>query len=290
MARPLANPAESAAVPWILRIGVAGCFIGHGAWGIITKAGWLPYFAVGGVSAPTAWELMPWIGRMDVTVGLLALFWPCRALFVWGVVWGTWTALCRPLAGESCWEFVERAGNYGVPLALLVAAGWPGALFRRINRWPIFASPDAAPAKPPGSSRPWLPAAAPAASLALVLRAVTFLVLAGHAGCTLMEASASFRHNYVALWPHAPALGIAVFGWFELGLALAALFRPGTVLLLVVVAFKFATESLFLFAHAPIWEVMERFGSYTAPLALAVLLAVSPALSAEPAAPIERPA
>ena len=30
---------------WVLRISVALCFIGHGTWGIITKAGWLPFFA-----------------------------------------------------------------------------------------------------------------------------------------------------------------------------------------------------------------------------------------------------
>jgi hypothetical protein len=28
-------------VHWILRIGVAACFIGHGAFGIITKAAWM---------------------------------------------------------------------------------------------------------------------------------------------------------------------------------------------------------------------------------------------------------
>jgi hypothetical protein len=28
----------------VLRIAAAICFIGHGAFGIITKAGWLPYF------------------------------------------------------------------------------------------------------------------------------------------------------------------------------------------------------------------------------------------------------
>ena len=35
---------------------------------------------------------------------------------------------------------------------------------------------------------------------------------------------------------------------------------------------KFATECLFITAGAPFWEVIERFGSYTAPLALALLM------------------
>ena len=32
-------------VHWILRVGAAGCFVGHGAFGIITKSDWLRYFA-----------------------------------------------------------------------------------------------------------------------------------------------------------------------------------------------------------------------------------------------------
>src|SRR5690348_13026433 len=96
--RPPAVP-NAAIVVWILRIGVAGCFIGHGVFGIVTKQAWLPYFAVGGVSESAAWRLMPWIGAMDITVGLLALVRPCRALFIWAVIWTVWTALLRPLAG-----------------------------------------------------------------------------------------------------------------------------------------------------------------------------------------------
>jgi hypothetical protein len=45
--------------------------------------------------------------------------------------------------------------------------------------------------------------------------------------------------------------------------------RPG--LFLGVCVWKIATESLFIVAGAPFWEVIERFGSYAAPVALAVL-------------------
>ena len=48
--------------------------------------------------------------------------------------------------------------------------------------------------------------------------------------------------------------------------------RPSVPLLLVICAAKIGTESLFLVAHAPVWEVVERFGSYAAPLAFACLL------------------
>ena len=43
-------------------------------------------------------------------------------------------------------------------------------------------------------------------------------------------------------------------------------------LLLFVAAWKLATEFLFVTAGAPIWEFVERAGSYAAPIALAVLL------------------
>lgn len=248
----------------VLRVGVAGCFIGHGAWGVITKAGWLPYFAAGGIHPPLAWTLMPWIGTMDITIGIIALLWPTRALLTWAVVWATWTALCRPLAGESFWEFVERAGNYGVPLALFVAAG-AGPLFRRL---------DLREARLTAELRE---------RLAWVLRCVTAAVLVGHAGCTLSEPNASFCHNYLLLWPHAPETGVVAFGVAEAVLALIVLVRPAPGLLRAVVVWKFGTESLFLFAHAPVWEVVERFGSYTAPLALAGLALPRLVSSPEPA-------
>jgi len=44
-------------------------------------------------------------------------------------------------------------------------------------------------------------------------------------------------------------------------------------LLLLVAAWKLATEALFPLTGAPIWEFIERGGSYAAPLALAALMA-----------------
>jgi hypothetical protein len=65
---------------------------------------------------------------------------------------------------------------------------------------------------------------------------------------------------------------VAWIGAFELVLAAALLLRPTAGLLLSICLWKIATESLFLVAGAPVWELIERFGSYTAPLALAFLL------------------
>jgi hypothetical protein len=98
-------------------------------------------------------------------------------------------------------------------------------------------------------------------------------LLAGHAGCTLMEARGSFVNNFVAIWPSVPAGVLPGVGLFEISLAAAVLAYPSTWLLVGVCAWKFATESLFLLAGSPVWEVIERFGNYTAPLALALLLA-----------------
>ena len=47
--------------------------------------------------------------------------------------------------------------------------------------------------------------------------------------------------------------------------------RASPLMLAFVVAWKIATESLFIASGAPIWELVERSGSYAAPLALAVL-------------------
>lgn len=250
-----ASAAESWSIPWILRLGSAGCYIGHGAFGVITKAAWVPYFAVAGIGGPMAWRLMPWIGWMDITIGLLVLLWPCRALHAWGVVWCVWTALLRPLAGEPFWEALERAGNYGVPLAILAVVGLGGPAFARLPRtWP--AQDDAARRR-----------------LARVLHAVTLTLLVGHAGLGLWSHKPGLAQLYAAAGFTAPAALVPFVGAFEFLLAGVLLFLPRPGLLLFVCGWKIASESLFLVAGAPIWELIERFGSYTAPLALAVVLA-----------------
>jgi len=116
---------------WILRVGVIGCFMGHGAYGLLTKEAWVPYFGVVGIDRTWAYRLMPWIGAMDVSLGLTMAVVPLRIVLLHLTVWGLWTAALRPLAGDSVWELVERAGNYGVPLAFLVLAGIP----HRLRGW-----------------------------------------------------------------------------------------------------------------------------------------------------------
>src|SRR6218665_2420904 len=104
----------------IFRIACAMCFIGHGAFGFITKKIWCNYFGVFGISEQLAYKLMPLVGTMDVLFGLLLLFYPIRFAAMWLVFWGLFTALLRPLSGEPFAEFIERAGNFGAPFVLLL--------------------------------------------------------------------------------------------------------------------------------------------------------------------------
>ena len=244
-------------VGWILRIGMAGCFIGHGAFGVITKAAWVPYFGVAGIDAATAWRLMPWVGTMDIVIGLLALAWPCRALFAWGAFWAIWTALLRPLSGEPLWETFERAGNYGVPLACLILCGTRAGWLTRssISHAGIDFTPGLRE------------------RLLWTLRLTTFVLIAGHACLGLLAHKPGLTQHYLAVWSDAPASTVAWIGAFELVLAAISLLRPTPALLVGICLWKIATESLFLVAGSPAWELVERFGSYTAPLALAFLLA-----------------
>ncbi len=117
----LQTPSQT--IHYTLRIAAAMCFIGHGAFGIITKPIWCNYFAVLGIGHDTAYRLMPWLGTADILMGLSLLFYPIRAVAGWLVVWGIVTGSLRPLSGEPFAELIERAGNYGAPLALLLLAG-----------------------------------------------------------------------------------------------------------------------------------------------------------------------
>lgn len=238
---------------WALRLGAAFCFIGHGAFGFITKAAWLPYFAVVGIPERWAWALMPLVGAVDVLAGMAVLFAPRSLPLLYMAVWALWTAMLRPLSGESVFELLERAGNYGVPLALLLMTGVP-------RSWRELLVPRQA----------GVVHATTRAQVALVLRWTTVVLLAGHGALGALLATPLLASHYATIGL-APQATIAV-GSFELLLALVVAMRPSPWLLVFVAAWKVATESLFVVAGAPIWEFVERAGSYAAPLALATLL------------------
>ncbi len=240
---------EERTLELLLRIGVFGCFVGHGAFGVIGKEAWLPYFAVARIPESWAWTLMPIVGSIDIAVGIVALLSPRPVALFYAAFWAVWTALLRPLAGESVFETLERAGNYGVPIALLVLAG-------------VSFRPDATWLRPIriGRLEP-----ARRERVMSVLRVTTATLLVGHGGLALAGKPLLAGHLAVlGLGAEAlPALGIV-----ELGLAAAVALRLHPSVLLAVLGWKLGTEALFPVSGAPLWEFVERAGSYIAPLAL----------------------
>ncbi len=114
---------------WILRVAVAGEFIGHGVLALEGKKDWIGWFAKFGVANPdTATQLLFLIGLMDIALAILVLLRPVRAALLWMAFWGLWTALLRPIVGMPVWDFVERWANWGAPLALLYIIGRPTSL------------------------------------------------------------------------------------------------------------------------------------------------------------------
>jgi hypothetical protein len=236
---------------WVLRLGAASCFIGHGAFGFITKAAWLPYFGVVGIPEEWAWRLMPMIGAIDVMAGMAVLFAPRGLPLIYMTVWATWTALLRPLSGESLYETLERAGNYGVPFALLLLTTMP----RNVAGLGVLLGNPSADSDALQRTRQ-------------ALKWTTVLLLVGHGALGIADKSLLTTH-YTTIG--LPADTTAIVGWFEIALATVVAVRPMAGLLVFVAAWKLATEFLFVTAGAPIWEFVERAGSYAAPLALAML-------------------
>jgi uncharacterized membrane protein YphA (DoxX/SURF4 family) len=242
------------ALLWILRLGVAACFIGHGSLGLNQTAAWTSYFGVAGIGPDRAMALMPWVGAFDWIMGLSVLFVPSRAVVLYMTAWCVWTALLRPLAGESGWEAVERAGNYGAPLALFFLfaparglKGWFSGRFRE--------GLDAAQTR----------------TLGWILRLTTGLLLLGHGllGASVIKPALGLQYARLGL------PGATVEPWvgaFECLLAAAVLLRPGRGLLFGVLLWKLASEALSPMTGSPLWVFIEHGGSYAAPLALAFLL------------------
>jgi hypothetical protein len=248
----------SPAVHWILRIAAAMCFVGHGAFGVITKPAWVAFFHALGISEPMAYRLMPIVGTNDLIMGIFVILSPCRIVLAWMTVWAVFTAFLRPLAGQGYWEVLERAGNYGIPLAFLVMSGWA----RSWREWfePIVPRPSP------------VPDPARMAKVAMVLRISTGLLLIGHAGFGAFMHKQMLAAQYAAVglsgFPGGVGALVPGIGWFELFLGAAVLVAPLPALLLFIFAWKVVTEMLYPASGAPFWEFVERGGSYGAPLAL----------------------
>lgn len=106
---------------WILRIGVAGEFLGHGVFALQGKKQWIEWVQqMTGVDAQLATQFMMLVGLLDLAVAAVVLIKPIKPVLLWATFWGFWTALLRPLVGEPIWDFVERWANWAAPLALFL--------------------------------------------------------------------------------------------------------------------------------------------------------------------------
>jgi hypothetical protein len=162
----------------------------------------------------------------------------------------------RPFAGQGWAEFFERAGNFGVPLAILAIIGLRGPWFARLpEMWPEMS-------------------AAVRRRVILILQLALASLLAGHAACALVLHKPALAHHYEVFSPANPAGVMLAVGWFEAALAVAVLVVCGPAVVVFACLWKLATESLFFTsgAPAPMFELIERGGSYIVPLALAYLL------------------
>ncbi|MBI2038101.1 MAG: hypothetical protein HYT15_04215 [Candidatus Magasanikbacteria bacterium] len=109
---------------WVLRVAVAGEFLGHGVFALQGKPQWVGWFAKLGVTdAALATKLLFALGVLDIILALLVLIKPIRPLLLLMTFWGFFTALLRPLVGESFWDFIERWANWGAPLTLYFLLG-----------------------------------------------------------------------------------------------------------------------------------------------------------------------
>jgi len=227
-----------------LRLASAMCLIGHGLFGIITKAVWCNYLAVAGIDQTMAYQLMPLIGIVDIIMGISLLLFPIRAVALWLVLWGFMTAAMRPLSGEPFAELIERAGNFGAPLTLLLLC--PNA--KTFKGW--FQK-----MQPPGTiSKEDLE------KVILCLRITACLLLVGHGWLNLIGKK-GLLGQYESIGFKDPILLSYIIGIIEI--ACGAYFiavRPLHRFILLLFIWKIGSELFY-----PQWEILEwveRGGSY----------------------------
>jgi uncharacterized membrane protein YphA (DoxX/SURF4 family) len=233
---------------YTLRIASAMCFIGHGAFGIITKEIWTNYFAVFGIDHATAYTLMPYVGIIDICCGLLILFYPLRIVFGWLVIWGFITASLRPLSGEPFAEFLERAGNYGAPLALLLLT------YFLKSKWLHLVTVKQIQFNEVTIKH-----------LKMCLRIVVFLLFLGHGWLNLIEKK-SLLDQYHSLGFSNTANVAHIIGSLEILAAISTLIKPIRSVLLIFFIWKIFSE--LFYPHWEVFEFIERGGSYGTILAL----------------------
>jgi hypothetical protein len=108
-------------VHWLLRLGVIGCFIGHGALGAPhNKPGLTAHYASIGLQNIVAGglTLTQVIGGLEMVLALTVLVALLPSLLLGICLWKMGTEALFMTAGSLPFEWIERAGSYVAPLAL----------------------------------------------------------------------------------------------------------------------------------------------------------------------------
>ena len=243
-------------IHYTLRIASAMCFIGHGSFGIIGKTIWSDYFSVFGIGHDLSFRLMPYVGGMDIVLGIILLFYPIRAILLWLVVWGAITAFLRPLSGEPFYEFIERAGNFGAPLALLFCSS--ATTIQNLFK--------------PVKSNIKLDVKS-LNRLMICLRLAVFFLFIGH-GCLNLIEKDSLLKEYMSLGFVNPGKTAEVIGLLEIIGGLSILIRPLRIVVFSFFIWKMLSE--LFYPQYELFEFVERGGSYGVLLALWFALQLIP--------------
>jgi hypothetical protein len=241
---------------WLFRLALCAEFVGHGAFGVMTKQGWVPYFTLFGFPEAWAWRLMPAVGSIDITLGFLALLAPMRAGLLYMGCWGLFTAVLRPLAGESGWEFLERSYNFGLPFLML----WMHGVGTTARSWFTVLTEIPRLTVVRAQRAQW------------ALRAIMAGMLIGHGAFGFVMGKANLLRFYDAagfgvFGVPLPTLSGAI-GGFEMLLGVLCLMATWPAFFVFVCVWKLSTEFLHVpsQAYGAWWEVLERGSSYAAPL------------------------
>jgi hypothetical protein len=272
---------------WTLRVTVALCFIGHGTWGLITKSGWLPFFASQGIEGEIAWVLQPIIGAFDILMAILLLRRSSRAILLWMFLWALWTAMLRPLAGNldkpvevegqwvveirqdarpdktQTWEFWERAGNWGPPFMLLVMGG--AFALRRKDLLGKYEEPEIKDST--------------IDTVFFLCKLCLALLLIGHAGFGFVVHKQMLISHWQSIGVNADVDFISKIGYAEFVLGVLIFIAPIRPLIFLALGWKLFTEFLYVPADTVsgmgivnIFEWIERWGDYGIPLAMLYIL------------------
>ena len=262
----------STAILWVLKIAVGLNFIFHGAWGIVGKEAWIPFFGFAGIGEESAVYLQRMIGVMDITLGLITLFAPTRWAMVWIIIWAVWTASLRPLTGSAWWYFFERSGNYGPPLAFFIYAGWG----RTVKDWlkPI---------------QTFTLTVNKIKVMKWVLRCSIAVQLITHGLYGVIEGKQLLIGHFGSVGLPGtlmdPESFLITVGWLEIGLGALILLKPFRTAVVLVILWEVFIGLLYPISGLPesdhpqaylIFRTLERFGDYAGPFGLLLLMSYKP--------------